>query len=272
MTNLNLTKECDYMKRLIALVLALVCVLGLVGCSQQGQQNITNPTQNNEESLSIGNQTESEQNSEHENDEMYTPSIKSVLKLEYRDALGFELDTEEPKVSSIHLEYSDVPESQGQNYVSSDALKVFADYVSQSLSVDLNNKWTVFVHYYDEDKTVGMVEFIYTIGQINTNKSIVFNLNNGIADTVYYKHLQEEVNEEDILHRVSLFNSKYEQEKKVLEEDEKLVKETTNFTYYYNDDRCVYSYAVFFSYGEHQLVNNDYGTVCMIDENGNAVD
>ena len=37
------------MKKHIALLLALVCVLGLVGCSQQGQQDITTPTQNNEE-------------------------------------------------------------------------------------------------------------------------------------------------------------------------------------------------------------------------------
>ena len=31
--NSNLTKECDSMKKLIAIVLALVCVLGLVGCN-----------------------------------------------------------------------------------------------------------------------------------------------------------------------------------------------------------------------------------------------
>ena len=37
------------MRKHIALLLALVCVLGLVGCSQQGQQDITTPTQNNEE-------------------------------------------------------------------------------------------------------------------------------------------------------------------------------------------------------------------------------
>jgi len=33
--NRNLTKECDCMKKLITLVLALVCVLGLVGCNQK---------------------------------------------------------------------------------------------------------------------------------------------------------------------------------------------------------------------------------------------
>lgn len=36
------------MRKHIALLLALVCALGLVGCSRQGQQDITTPTQNNE--------------------------------------------------------------------------------------------------------------------------------------------------------------------------------------------------------------------------------
>ena len=45
LTNSNLTKECDYMKKLIALVLSLVCVLGLVGCVDN-QQNISEKDKN----------------------------------------------------------------------------------------------------------------------------------------------------------------------------------------------------------------------------------
>lgn len=37
------------MRKHITLLLALVCVLGLVGCSQLGQQNIPTPTQSNGE-------------------------------------------------------------------------------------------------------------------------------------------------------------------------------------------------------------------------------
>ena len=37
--NLNLTKECDYMKKMIVLVLALVCVLGLVGCNSKNYED-----------------------------------------------------------------------------------------------------------------------------------------------------------------------------------------------------------------------------------------
>ncbi len=49
------------MRKHIALLLALACVLGLVGCSQQGQQDITTPTQNNEELSQTDIQSEGEQ-------------------------------------------------------------------------------------------------------------------------------------------------------------------------------------------------------------------
>ena len=49
------------MRKHTALLLALVCVSGLVGCSQQGQQDITTPTQNNEEISQTDIQSEGEQ-------------------------------------------------------------------------------------------------------------------------------------------------------------------------------------------------------------------
>ena len=49
------------MRKHIALLLALVCVLGLVGCGQQGQQDITTPNQNNDEISRADIQSESEQ-------------------------------------------------------------------------------------------------------------------------------------------------------------------------------------------------------------------
>ena len=54
------------MRNHIALLLALVCVLGLVGCSQQGQQDIITPTQNNEEISQTDIQSEAEQKNTYE--------------------------------------------------------------------------------------------------------------------------------------------------------------------------------------------------------------
>ena len=49
------------MRKHLASSLALVCVLGLVGCSQQGQQDMTTPAQNNEEISQTDIQSESQQ-------------------------------------------------------------------------------------------------------------------------------------------------------------------------------------------------------------------
>ena len=39
-TNLNLTKECDFMKKLVAVVLVLVFLLSLVGCSDTKRETV----------------------------------------------------------------------------------------------------------------------------------------------------------------------------------------------------------------------------------------
>ena len=52
----------------------------------------------------------------------------------------------------------------------------------------------------------------------------------------------------------------YTQEQYKLKDDEKFLEERTNYTYYYNVDKLVYSYAVFFTYGELDLINNDNGS------------
>ena len=49
------------MRKHIALLLALACVLGLAGCSQQGEQDMAAPAQNNEEMSRTDIQSESEQ-------------------------------------------------------------------------------------------------------------------------------------------------------------------------------------------------------------------
>ena len=65
------------MRKHIALLLALVCVLGLVGCSQQGQQDIITPTQNNEEISQTDIQSEAEQK--------YTYEELSEMPADFRD-------------------------------------------------------------------------------------------------------------------------------------------------------------------------------------------
>lgn len=200
-----------------------------------------------------------------------TSVVTQELKLKYRDSLDIELEPDNPKEKIINLKFSNIPEMKEQKYNNNSELSVFVKYIKDTFNLELDSKWNVIVHYYDENMTVGMIEFNYMIEEIKTNKSIIFNLDNGTADVVYYKNLDKEVNEEDLLNRLKLFRDKYTQEKKQFKDDEKLDKERTNFNYYFGVDKLVYSYVVFFSYGEHQLINNDYGTTYIIDENGNAI-
>ena len=197
---------------------------------------------------------------------------KETLKLDNLriEELGINLEPNKPKSNNINLKYSNMEEYNGV-YSNKKELNVFTDYISKTFNIKIDNRWKVFIHYYTEDKTLGMVEFMYTIDKINTNKCIIFNLENGTANTVYYKYLDSKVNEEDLSNRIKLFESKYTQEKKKLKNDEKFLEEKTNYTYYYSVNKLVYSYNLFFSYGEHNVINNDYGTECIIDNNGNVL-
>ena len=69
---------------------------------------------------------------------------------------------------------------------------------------------------------------------------------------------------------MQLFETKYVQEQYQLKDGEKFVDETVYYAYYYDTSDLVYFYVVFFS-DEDGIINNSYGTICFIDENGNAV-
>ncbi len=98
---------------------------------------------------------------------------------------------------------------------------------------------------------------------------MIFNLRNGVADTVFYSCLDKEANEDDLYNRMILFEQKYDQEEYTLKDGKKYGSELEYFTYNYDTDCLAYIYEVFFAY-ENGIINNDYGTVCMIDENGSA--
>ena len=190
------------------------------------------------------------------------------MKLNSKLVSNTNLEPNKPKFNNINLKFN-YKEELNENYNNNPELSIFTDYISKTFNIKIDNRWHIVVHYYTEDKTLGMVEFLYTIQNINTNKCIIFNLENGIANIVYYKYLDKKVDEEDLLNRVKLFESKYVQEKKELKNDEKFVDEKTNYTYYWGVDKLVYSYNLFFSYGEHNVINNDYGTEYIINKSGN---
>ena len=57
----------------------------------------------------------------------------------------------------------------------------------------------------------------------------------------------------------------------MLGDDEHLEEEKISYPSYYGTDKLVYCYNVFFSYGEHGVINNDWGTQCFIGEEGEVL-
>ena len=206
------------------------------------------------------------------NAEFIISNSKELLKLKSRQVLNIELEPNEPNIKKEKFKYSNIPEIKEKQYDNDIILKVFTDYINKTFNIKIDSKWKVFAHYYDVNKTVGMVEFYYTLGDIDTNKSIIFNLNNGIVDIVYYKYLNNKVDEKELLNRIKVFNNKYVQEKKTLKDDEEFYGETTKYVYYYGVDKLVYSYQLFFKYGELGVINNDYGTTYIINKDGSIGD
>ena len=206
------------------------------------------------------------------NAEFIVSDKKELLKLKDRQVLNIKLEPNEPNTKKENIKYSNLPEIKEKQYDNDTYLKVFTDYINKVFNIKIDSKWKVFAHYYDVNKTVGMVEFHYTIGNIDTNKSIIFNLNSGIVDIVYYKYLDSKVDEKELLNRVKLFNNKYIQEKRALKDDEKFYGETTKYVYYYGVDKLLYSYQLFFKYGELGVINNDYGTTYIINKDGSIGD
>lgn len=149
-------------------------------------------------------------------------------------------------------------------------LDVFTKYIKENMNIEINNKWKVIIHYYNNEKTAGMVRFQYFIGEIMTNRVISFGLENGNFNTLSYKCLDGKIDEDDLINRVKLFKGKYIQGTRKLEAGEIFVEARTKYVYYINADKLVYSYAYFFKYGIG-VINNDWGTIRLIDENGNAL-
>lgn len=110
------------------------------------------------------------------------------------------------------------------------------------------------------DNNDGIIKLNYMIGEILTNKSIVFNVLGGKVISVLYINMDEYVNEYDLKERIDKFNLSYFQEKKLMRKDEEFIKDKVTFKYYYNIDKIVYEYQVFFYETKDNLktINNSY--------------
>ena len=271
------------MKKIIVMLLCILMLQILAGCEGKGiESSVSSSEENTEQTVSEKpadsfsgiEKTESNQASESslssENPENKEEQV--LLKLIcYPSIETEEMEPTESEEKIVDISYNELTEITGEWYSSNPELKVFADYVSENLNTQINENWQVTVHFYDAEKTLGLVKFLYYIGdEIATNKSIIFNLDNGKADIMYYSCLNGKTDEAKLQSRVNSFKENHKQEKYQLNDEEKLVEEFTLYIYRYDTDELSYDYNVVFL-NEWGVYNNDYGTFCIIDEEGNAI-
>lgn len=168
---------------------------------------------------------------------------KNVLELNHRINMGLEEDDiiNEKEVS---IKVGLLEETSHKAYEGKEELKPFANYIKDTFDITLNDSWDVFISYYDDEKTRGIIEFTYKIKEITTNKVILFSFSNNVTESVIYKCLDYEVDENKLLERLENFKETYTQEKVKLEDSEEILSESTNYAYFYSSEKFIYSYAV----------------------------
>lgn len=111
----------------------------------------------------------------------------------------------------------------------------------------VDNNWSYSINYFDEEKTSGIIKFSYMINkEIYTNKGIVCSIENDIVSIISYTNINYDSDEDIIKEQKEEFSKNTIQEKKKLNKNEEFIKETTYYTYYYNIDKLVYTYNLFY--------------------------
>ena len=247
------------MKKLLTVLCIFLIMTAAVSCKKQ---NESTEIFQEEKRADTAEKTET---SDNEN--------KSILKLQNYSEIGSSSEMQlsaTPAISPIETEIPELPETGLQPYSDEEYLQLFVDYTKNELDAEIDDRWQYFIHYTAADISCGMVEFRYFIGEIQTDKSVIFSFENGMATMCYHNFLEKNADEADLLRRVELFRQKYVQEKYELKDGEKLESDDVHFSYYFGSEKLVYSYTVFFSYGDYSFINNDYMTECFIDQDGNA--
>ena len=192
---------------------------------------------------------------------------KEIIKLQNNPYI--EVSMSDPIEKAISFECGELTEMKAQPYKKSNELKIFADYIKSEFGIALDNNWLVHIQYYDTDKTGGAVEFDYCIGDIQTDKRISFLVQNGKVEYIYYRNLDSKIDETALKKRVEHFKGKYEQEQYQPKDGEVIDSEESYISYYFETGDLIYNYYIFVS--DVEGLTKDFGTICRIDENGDAI-
>lgn len=225
------------MKKIITLVLMVILVFSLVGCNSTDD--------------------------------------KTTLKLNHKLGVDSEYLTQGQEMVMAEIDYIEIELSETEfTKYTEGVLPELVSLINHQYPNVLNSNWEYMVHFLDDQKTVGLVQFRYVINnEILTDKSITFHYENNVINSVAYSNISKTVDEDDIVSRVATFKENHTQEQKKLKSDEEFIKETIQYSYDYDADKLMYTYNLFFYKGQYELrvIDNETVTEYFIDENGNAV-
>lgn len=188
---------------------------------------------------------------------------KKVLKL------GHEISDDffEIESQTINLPRLDVnlTETELKSYETIEELKDLEQLIFSELNTSLDKRWKYYIHFYDEEKANGLINFIYYIGnEIQTTKTITIPIENNSVNSVSYVYLDNTVNESDLQKKLTNFKETTTQEKYNLSDGETFLEEKVIYMYNYKNDSLTYTYNLFFK-DEMQLINNDIGCEYIIE-------
>ena len=167
------------------------------------------------------------------------------------------MDIKKYSINIDNIKFKNVVDEYLYDY--KDEYKLLIDEIKTKYNDFDEKRYKLNINIYS-DNNDGIIKLNYMIGEILTNKSIVFNVLGGKVISVLYINMDEYVNEYDLKERIDKFNLSYFQEKKIMRKDEELIKDKVTFKYYYNIDKIVYEYQMFFYETKDNLktINNSY--------------
>lgn len=167
------------------------------------------------------------------------------------------MDIKKYSINIDNIKFKNVVDEYLYDY--KDEYKLLIDEIKTKYNDFDEKRYKLNINIYSNNND-GIIKLNYMIGKILTNKSIVFNVLGGKVISVLYINMDEYVNEYDLKERIDKFNLSYIQEKKLMRKDEEFIKDKVTFKYYYNIDKIVYEYQMFFYETKDNLktINNSY--------------
>ncbi len=235
--------------KLLLSILFFIAIISITGCgNKQSQGNV----EYNEDGKMILKLQRFDSSFEEDNE--YESSM--VMKNEIVNITGIKFENIEKGMLSEYKEkYSKIIEYIKSKYPDFD-----------------NQKWSIMVNMYAVDDDSGIIKLNYQIkNMIDTNKSILFTINNNVINRVTFINMDFNVDEDKLVNLINEFENNSFQEKKEFAKNEEFFKEDVTYSYYYNTEELRYTYQLFFyqQYGEgpnEKVINNEYGTEYIINK------